>query len=50
VGIAKYEALEQVVELLFLCSVRKSPNLDVIDVVVTGGEGCRGSEGRREAK
>jgi len=50
VVIAKYEALEHVVELLFLFSVRNSQNLDVIDAVVTGEEGCRGTEGRREAK
>lgn len=50
VGIAKYEALEHVVELLFLFSVRKSQNLDVIDAVVTGEEGYRDTEGRRETK
>lgn len=45
VGVAKYEALDHVVELLFLFSVRNSPNLDVIDAVVTGEEGYRGTEG-----
>jgi len=50
VVIAKYEALEHVVEPLFLFSVRNSQNLDVIDAVVTGEEGYRGTEGRRETK
>jgi hypothetical protein len=45
VSVAKYEALEHVVELLFLFSVIKSPDLDVIDAVFTGEEGYRGTEG-----
>lgn len=49
-GTTKYEALEHVVEFLFLFLVRKSPNLDVIDAVVTGEEGYRGTERRRETK
>lgn len=47
-GVAKYEALEQFVELLFLFSVRYSPNLDVTDVVVTGEDGYSGTEERNE--
>ena len=50
VGVAKYEAMEHVVELLFPLSVRKSPNLDVIDAVVTREEGYRSTERRGETK
>jgi len=38
VGIAKYEASEHVVELLFQFLIRKSQNLHVTDAVVTGEE------------
>jgi hypothetical protein len=50
VGTAKYEASEHVSDLLFLCAVSKSLNVDVIDAVVTGEGRYRGIEGREEAK